>query len=61
MWKLVVERVLTKNKVDDHNTDFLIDLPLLNKMIYCLVDDGSTDLLMFIDFVTNIDWLIEER
>ena len=46
MWKLVVERVLTKNKVDDHNTDFLIDLPLLNKMIYCLVDDGSTDLLM---------------
>ena len=42
----MVERVLTKNKVDDHNTDFLIDLPLLNKMIYCLVDDGSTDLLM---------------
>ena len=30
-------------------------------MIYWLVDDGSTDLLMFIDFVTNIDWLIEER
>ena len=55
MWKLVVERVLTKNKIDDHNTDLLTDVPLLNKndiLVRC--DDGNTDLLMFIDFVNNI-------
>ena len=54
MWKLALGRVLTKNKIDDHNTDLLTDVPLLNKMIYWFVDDGNTDLLMFIDFVTNI-------
>ena len=57
MWKLALGRVLTKNKIDDHNTDLLTDVPLLNKN-YILVrcDDGNTDLLMFIDFVTNIGW-----
>ena len=57
MWKLALGRVLTKNKIDDHNTDLLTDVPLLNKndiLVRC--DDGSTDLLMFIDFVTNIGW-----
>ena len=55
MWKLALGRVLTKNKIDDHNTYLLTDVPLLNKneiLVRC--DDGNTDLLMFIDFVTNI-------